>query len=80
MTRTMKLQGEFIISRNRSYHGNTTGALNISEFPARQAPYEGILGGKVEHVSSCNPYRQQLDGESDADFVAGGATELEEKY
>lgn len=35
--------------------------------------------GNVEHVSSCYSYRQQFDGESDEDFVARKADELEKK-
>ena len=70
---------KFIISRDHSYHGNTLGALSISEFPSRQAPYKGILLSNVVYVSSCYPYRQQLDGESDEDFVAKKADEFEKK-
>ena len=72
-------QRKYIISREHSYHGNTLGALSISEFPSRQAPYKGILMSNVEYVSSCYPYRQQLDGESDEDFVAKKADEFEKK-
>ena len=68
-----------VISRQNSYHGNTLGALSVSHHPIRQQPYEPLLMDNVEHVSSCNPYRQQLDGESDADFVARKAQELENK-
>ena len=31
------------ISRRRSWHGNTLGALSVSGFEARRAPYEGAL-------------------------------------
>nr|AYE67625.1 hypothetical protein [Annulohypoxylon stygium] len=72
-------QRKYIISRDHSYHGNTLGALSISEFPSRQAPYKGILMSNVGYVSSCNPYRQQLDGESVEDFVAKKADEFEKK-
>ena len=68
---------KYIISRDHSYHGNTIGALSISEFTSRQAPYIDILTENVKHVSSCYPYRQQLDGESDEDFVAKKADELD---
>lgn len=73
-------QRDTVIARERSYHGNTLGALNISHFDARQVPYKDILNGnKVEHISPCNPYRQLLDGESEQDFVARKALELEQK-
>jgi len=74
-----KTEKEYIISRERSYHGNTLAALSISEFSARQIPYVPLLSDKVEHVSSCYPYRQLIDGESTEEFVIRKATELENK-
>lgn len=68
------------IARTNSYHGNTIGALGISGFVARRAPYEPFLMKNVHHVSPCNAYRQREDGESDADFVAKKAAELEAKF
>lgn len=68
-----------IITREHSYHGNTIGALSASSFPIRQQPYYPLLTDTVEHISSCNPYRQQIDGESDAVFVARKAQELDNK-
>ena len=69
-----------IISRNRSYHGNTLGALSVSEFTSRQTPYEGILLKNVYYVSSCYSYRQLLYGESNAEFVARKVDELEKTF
>jgi len=68
------------IAREGSYHGNTVGALGMSGFPLRRAPYEPFLMNNVHHVSSCNPYRQRADGESDSSFVARKAAELEAKF
>lgn len=68
------------IARDRSYHGNTMGALSLSGFKSRRKPYESILSDKVHHVSACYPYRQQDKGESDATFVAKKAAELEAKF
>lgn len=68
------------ISRERSYHGNTLGALAVSGFPARKAPYIPLLMKNVHHVSSCNPYRQRGVGETDEDFVARKAKELDDKF
>jgi len=34
----------------------------------------------VHHISSCNPYRQRLEGESDVEFVARKKAELEVKF
>ncbi|KAG8160944.1 hypothetical protein KVR01_009208 [Diaporthe batatas] len=68
------------IARERSYHGNTLGALSVSGFLARREPYVPFLMENVHHVSACYPYRQRLDGESDAAFVSRKAAELEAKF
>jgi adenosylmethionine-8-amino-7-oxononanoate aminotransferase len=68
------------IARERSYHGNTMGALSLSEFQARKEPYFPLLMGNVHHISSCYQYRQQKNGESDMEFVARKAAELEGKF
>ena len=73
-------QRKYIISRDHSYHGNTLGALSVSEFESRQAPYKDILAKNVVHVTSCYPYRQLLDGESNADFVAKKVDELDKTF
>ncbi|KAE8451254.1 hypothetical protein EG329_004419 [Mollisiaceae sp. DMI_Dod_QoI] len=68
------------IARQHSYHGNTIGALGISGHVGRRAPYEPFLMENVHHVSPCNAYRQRLEGESDAAFVARKAAELQAKF
>ncbi|KAH6681956.1 pyridoxal phosphate-dependent transferase [Halenospora varia] len=68
-----------VIAREGSYHGNTIGALGVSGHIARRAPYEPFLMN-VHRVSACNAYRQRLDGESDASFVARKSAELEAKF
>lgn len=68
------------IARDRSYHGNTMGALSLSGFKSRRKPYESILSDKVHHVSPCYPYRQQEKGETDAMFVDRKVSELEAKF
>ena len=44
------------ISRQRSWHGNTLGALSVSGFQARRAPYEGALI-ESSQISAVNVYR-----------------------
>lgn len=68
------------ISRERSYHGNTIGALSVSEFLARKKPYSPLLMKNIHHISSCYQYRQQKESESDSEFVARKAAELENKF
>ncbi|CAG8981750.1 hypothetical protein HYALB_00013230 [Hymenoscyphus albidus] len=69
-----------IISRDTSYHGNSAGALTVSGHIARKEPFKPILGTYSHTISSCNPYRQRLDGETDAQFVARKTAELEAKF
>ncbi len=48
------------ISRRRSWHGNTLGALGVSEFLDRRAAFEGALV-EASHVSAANVYRPPAD-------------------
>lgn len=68
------------IARRQSYHGNTLGALGLGGNMARREPYEPILAGCFSHVSPCFAYRGQEAGESDADYVARLAAELEAEF
>lgn len=68
------------IARKNSYHGNTIGALSVSGFITRRQPYIPFLMENVHHISSCYPYRQRMEGESDTAFVARKAAELDEKF
>jgi len=48
------------IARNRSWHGNTLGALSISGFAQRRAPYVGALI-EASFMSAANIYRPPAD-------------------
>ena len=65
------------IARNRSYHGNTLGALSVSGFAERRRPFEGGLLD-VSFVSAANSYRPP-DGIGPSDLVAYLADELERR-
>jgi adenosylmethionine-8-amino-7-oxononanoate aminotransferase len=65
------------IARNRSYHGNTLGALAISDFSQRREPFEGGLG-PCSFVSSANSYRLP-DGVSGPELPDYLADELEQE-
>ena len=65
------------ISRHRSYHGNTLGALSISGYAERRAPFEGSLLD-VSFVSTANAYRPPASVE-EADLAQHLANELEFK-
>ena len=63
------------ISRRRSWHGNTLGALSVSDFRARRAPFEGALID-ASFLSSVNAYRPPA-GVRAEDVAAVCAAELE---
>lgn len=65
------------IARERSYHGNTLGALSVSGFPERRRPFEGSLLD-ASFVSAANVYRP-LRGLTGAALTQALAAELEEK-
>lgn len=68
------------ITRERSYHGNTIGALSLSEFAVRKEPYLPFLMQNTHHIPACYQYRQQKEGESDEEFIAKKVAELEAKF
>jgi len=63
------------IARRRSWHGNTLGALAVSDFLARRAPFEGALT-EASFVGTVNAYRPPA-GVAPADLAAHAAAELE---
>jgi adenosylmethionine-8-amino-7-oxononanoate aminotransferase len=69
-----------MIARRQSYHGNTLGALAASGNAMRRAPYAPILSDAFSHVSPCYPYRDRRDDESEAEYVARLAAELEAEF
>lgn len=65
------------IARERSYHGNTLGALSVSGFLERRRPFEGSLLD-ASFVSAANAYRP-LRGLEGAELTQALADELEER-
>jgi adenosylmethionine-8-amino-7-oxononanoate aminotransferase len=65
------------IARRRSYHGNTLGALSVSGYAERRAPFEGSLLD-VSFVSAANAYRPPA-GVAEGQLVGYLADELEAK-
>ncbi|WP_323013308.1 aminotransferase class III-fold pyridoxal phosphate-dependent enzyme, partial [Devosia sp.] len=66
-----------IIARNRAFHGSTIFAASLTGLPHMHREFGLPLEGIV-HVSAPDPYRGKFEGESDAEFVARLANELEE--
>ena len=63
------------ISRDRSWHGNTLGALSISGFAERTVAYEGALMPGIK-VSAVNEYRP-MPGATKDTLAEAAAAELE---
>ena len=53
------------IARERSYHGNTLGALSVSGFAQRRKQFEGALV-PCSFVSQANAYRPAIGGDNEA--------------
>lgn len=68
------------IARRQSYHGNTLGALSAGGNAMRRAPYQPLLPPVFSHVSPCYAYRDRREGESDEQYVARLAAELEAEF
>ncbi|KUI64755.1 hypothetical protein VM1G_00418 [Cytospora mali] len=75
-----QLQRTSFVAREESYHGTTVGSLSVSGHETRRANFEDILLPNVHRITACNPYRQQLPGESDEDFVRRKAAELDNVF
>jgi adenosylmethionine-8-amino-7-oxononanoate aminotransferase len=66
----------FFIARDRSYHGATLGALDLSGHESRKALYHKILPRNMHTVPACDPYRNRLPGQTDAEYVQWHREEL----
>src|ERR1700743_3297232 len=73
-------QRQRFIARRQSYHGNTLGALSAGGNAWRREPYAPLLSPAFSHVTPPFAYHEQRDDESEADFVARLAAELEAEF
>jgi adenosylmethionine-8-amino-7-oxononanoate aminotransferase len=69
-----------IIARRQSYHGNTLGALAAGRHDGRREAFAPLLSNAFSHVSPAYAYRDQRASESERDFVARLAAELEAEF
>jgi adenosylmethionine-8-amino-7-oxononanoate aminotransferase len=67
------------IARDRSYHGATLGALEVSGHKSRKEMYKQILPNNTSFISPCNSWRDMKDDETEAQYVERLAEELERK-
>ena len=68
------------IARRQSYHGITLGALAIGGHEYRRKKFEPLMSSNVSHVSPCYAYRGQMTGETDEEYVARLAAELDAEF
>ena len=54
-------QKQLAISRWRSYHGATVGALSVTGMPAMRSPFASWLP-PFPHIDACYPYRCRFAG------------------
>ncbi|WP_342669091.1 aminotransferase [Belnapia moabensis] len=66
-----------LIGRMRGYHGNTVATASLSGQPHMQADFDLPLGERFLHISNPNYYRFGQEGESEEQFSARMAAELE---
>ncbi|KAK6348501.1 hypothetical protein TWF718_006291 [Orbilia javanica] len=72
---------EHIISRFPSYHGNTLGALAISGHPLRKGIFTPYLSAApVSFVSTCYPYRQLREGETEEQLCQRLVQDLDDEF
>ncbi|KAK6340688.1 hypothetical protein TWF696_009011 [Orbilia brochopaga] len=72
---------ERIISRFPSYHGNTLGALAISGNPFRRDIFTPYLSAvPVSFVSTCYPYRQLRENETEEKLCQRLLRELDDEF
>lgn len=71
-------QRRHIIARRQSYHGNTLGALATGGNAGRRKLHTPILI-ETHHIDPCFAYRYQQKNESDLDYAARAARQLEDK-
>ncbi|HML13735.1 MAG TPA: aspartate aminotransferase family protein [Xanthobacteraceae bacterium] len=69
-----------IIARRQSYHGNTLGALAAGGHDGRREPFAPLLSHAFSHVTPAYAYRERRAHESERNFVARLAAELEAEF
>ncbi|KAL3434844.1 pyridoxal phosphate-dependent transferase [Aspergillus tetrazonus] len=74
-------QRRHIVGRQRSYHGNTVGALSVSSHVARRAPFkDALILDNVSYVSPTYAYRGQRADETEDTYAARLVQELDDRF
>jgi len=71
-------QRRHVIARDRSYHGNTLGALATGGHAARRRMFAPLLF-ETHHIPPCYAYRHQRSDESEEEYGRRAADALEQK-
>ncbi|KAJ2984021.1 hypothetical protein NQ176_g275 [Zarea fungicola] len=74
------LQRTHFVSRKRSYHGNTIGAMSLSDNPGRKQPYEAFDKLSVSFVSPAYAYRHQMSDETETQYSDRLVNEIEAEF
>ncbi|GGE05172.1 aspartate aminotransferase family protein [Aureimonas endophytica] len=69
-------QRRHVIARRQSYHGNTLGALATGGNEWRRSQFRPLLI-ETHHIDACYEYRLRETGESEAEYAARAAGQLE---
>lgn len=68
------------IARSQSYHGTTLGALSVGGHLTRRALFEPMLLQNMSKVSPCFAYRGMSREETEEQYVARLAQELDDEF
>lgn len=68
------------VARKQGYHGVTIGAMSVSSNLPRKVPYEPLLLPNVSHVSPAYAYQYQHTDETEQEYVARLAKELDDEF
>jgi adenosylmethionine-8-amino-7-oxononanoate aminotransferase len=68
------------IARSQSYHGTTLGSLALGGHKGRRSLFEPLLLENCTHVSPCYQYRGQTKDETDEQYIARLAAELDAEF
>ena len=68
------------IARQGSWHGCTIATLAMGDFKVRKTLFNPILPENVSRISACNSYRGIREGETNEEYVARLAQELDDEF
>ncbi|KAI5458300.1 pyridoxal phosphate-dependent transferase [Mariannaea sp. PMI_226] len=70
----------YFITRTGAWHGATLGALTLGDFKVRRDPFVSLIPQTASRVSACSTYRGLQPGETEEQYVARLAQELDDEF